>query len=112
MNVTAKAQRSGGWWAVEVPEIDGLFTQAKCLGQIPAVVADAAALLEDVSAESVEVTVEAARVSVPRARAAQDEASAAMQVAARGLGGPAQGRSVETIPWNQWRTGICWFVPS
>ena len=28
MKVTAEATRSGGWWAVEVPEVDGAFTQA------------------------------------------------------------------------------------
>lgn len=55
MEVTAKARRSGDWWAVEVPEVDGLFTQAKRLEQIPDMVADAVALLEDVPAESVHV---------------------------------------------------------
>lgn len=45
MDVTATATRSGDWWAVEVAEIPGLFTQAKRLEQIPELVADAAALL-------------------------------------------------------------------
>jgi predicted RNase H-like HicB family nuclease len=45
MKVTAKATRSGKWWAVEVPEIPGLFTQAKRLDQVVDMVADAAEML-------------------------------------------------------------------
>lgn len=45
MRVTAKATRSGKWWAVEVPEIPGLFTQTRRLDQIPEMVADAATTL-------------------------------------------------------------------
>lgn len=40
--VTAVATRSGDWWAVEVPEIPGLLTQARRLEQVPEMVADAA----------------------------------------------------------------------
>ena len=43
--VTARTTRSGGWWAVDVPEIPGLFTQAKRLEQVPAMVVDAAEAL-------------------------------------------------------------------
>jgi predicted RNase H-like HicB family nuclease len=45
MQVTAKAKRSGDWWAVEAPEIPGLFTQAKRLDQVADMVADAAEML-------------------------------------------------------------------
>ena len=45
MDVTAKAIRSGDWWAIEVPEIPGLFTQAKRLDQVEEMVVDAAAML-------------------------------------------------------------------
>lgn len=45
MNVTAVAERSGNWWAVEVPEIHGLFTQARRLDQIDGMVRDAASML-------------------------------------------------------------------
>lgn len=55
MRVTAKAVRSGDWWAVEVPEVDGAYTQAKRLDQIPAMVADAVYLLADVPVVDVEV---------------------------------------------------------
>lgn len=45
MDVTAVAERSGTWWAVEVPEIPGLFTQAHQLTQIESMVRDAAHML-------------------------------------------------------------------
>ncbi|MGH3425092.1 MAG: sigma factor-like helix-turn-helix DNA-binding protein [Nocardioidaceae bacterium] len=57
MKVTARATRSGGWWAVEVPEINGVFTQARRLGLIPCMVADAVSVMENVPAEQVEVEV-------------------------------------------------------
>lgn len=45
MNVTAYAQRCNRWWAVEVPEIPELFTQAERLDQIPYMVRNAATML-------------------------------------------------------------------
>jgi hypothetical protein len=51
MKVTAYATRSGEWWAVRVPEIDGLFTQARRLDQVPEMVADAAMLLDGLEVE-------------------------------------------------------------
>ena len=66
MNVTAICERSGDWWAVTVPEVDGLFTQAKRLDQVPAMVADAAALLAGVPADDVHVTVKAELPAVAR----------------------------------------------
>lgn len=45
MTVTALATRSDGWWAVEVSEIPGLFTQVRRLDQVEAMVKDAAATL-------------------------------------------------------------------
>lgn len=45
MTVTAIARRSGEWWAIEVPEIPGLFTQTRRLDQIDDMVRDAANLL-------------------------------------------------------------------
>jgi len=43
--VTAQAVRSGDWWAIEVPEIPGLFTQTRRLDQVAAMVQDAASML-------------------------------------------------------------------
>lgn len=57
MKVKAIAQRSGEWWAVSAPDVDGLFTQARRLDQIPAMVADAVELLEGVPADQVDVEV-------------------------------------------------------
>lgn len=43
---TAIARRSDGWWAIEVPEIPGLFTQARRLDQVDRMVRDAAKILD------------------------------------------------------------------
>lgn len=72
MKVTANAQRSGEWWAIEVPEVPGVFTQAKRLDQVPTLVADAVALMEDVDEADVEVSVE---VTLPAELEQQLEAS-------------------------------------
>ncbi|PLS26258.1 type II toxin-antitoxin system HicB family antitoxin [Bifidobacterium parmae] len=45
VNATAVCRRADGWWAVEVPEIPGLFTQARRLDQVEAMVRDAADML-------------------------------------------------------------------
>lgn len=34
MDITAQVRRSGDWWAIEVPEVPGLFTQARRLEQV------------------------------------------------------------------------------
>lgn len=80
MNVTARCTRSGSWWAVQVPEVEGGFTQAKRLDHVPAMVADLVALLTDTRAEDVDVTVvartehDALVESVLAARAAAEAA--------------------------------------
>lgn len=93
MKVTAKANRSGGWWAIEVPEVPGVFTQARRLDQVAEMVADAVATMLDVPANSVEVDVQpeldgqhrrmanAARASSEAAALAQLEASKASRLA-------------------------------
>lgn len=55
MKVTARAVRSGTWWAIEVPEVPGVFTQAKRLDQVAGVVADAVATMTGADAAAVEV---------------------------------------------------------
>ncbi|NMD64240.1 UNVERIFIED_ORG: sigma-70-like protein [Nocardia globerula] len=55
MKITVKARRSEGWWAVEIPEVDGAFTQAKRLDQVSAHAADAVAVLEGISPDQIEV---------------------------------------------------------
>lgn len=74
INVTAVCERSGDWWAVSVPEVEGAFTQAKRLDQVPGMVADAVALLTAAPAAEVNVTLEA---HVPGTRAAEELKAAA-----------------------------------
>lgn len=57
MKVTAKVQRSGQWWAVHVPEVDGAFTQARKLDEVADIVRDAVSLLEDVPVGDIDVDV-------------------------------------------------------
>lgn len=57
VKVTAHCTRLDGWWAVEVPEVDGAFTQSRRLDQVAEQVADAVGLLEDLDPSEVEVEV-------------------------------------------------------
>jgi DNA-directed RNA polymerase specialized sigma subunit len=92
MKVTAKVERVGGWWAVEVDYAGGLHTQAKRLDQVPEMVKDAVSLVADVPAKDVEVSIEAAlpekvrsdlahaRELMAKAQRVQREASAATRL--------------------------------
>lgn len=90
MKVTAKVVRSGGWWAIEVPEVPGVYSQAKRLDQIPDVAADAVATMLDIEPEEVEVSIkprlrEAVRRDVDEAKrlskaAREAEAAASAQM--------------------------------
>ncbi len=96
---TAIATRSDGWWAVEVPAVDGLLTQTRRLDQIPDMVRDALELFpevdDDPAAAEVVIEVDGAERSVAaharelndQAKAAQEAASAAMTAAAADLAG-------------------------
>lgn len=55
--LTARAVRSGGWWAIDVAEVAGLHTQARHLDQVEAMVLDAATLLTGRPEEQFTVTV-------------------------------------------------------
>ncbi|MDR3069634.1 MAG: XRE family transcriptional regulator [Propionibacteriaceae bacterium] len=57
MKLTAKCHRSGNWWAIEVPEIPGLFTQTRRLDQVEAMVLDAVSMLDEQPEEGFSVTV-------------------------------------------------------
>jgi len=56
---TAVCEREGGWWSVSIAELPGVFTQARRLDQVEALVRDAIALWLQVSAASFDVVVEA-----------------------------------------------------
>jgi predicted RNase H-like HicB family nuclease len=64
---TAICRRSGDWWAVTVPELKGVHTQAKRLNQVEAMVREAIALFLDAPADSFDITV---KPEVPPATAA------------------------------------------
>jgi hypothetical protein len=97
MKVTAKVERVGSWWAIEVPEVPGAFTQAKRLDQVAAMAADAVSLLtgEDVGPSDVVVEphvpddarahIDAARRLREESTQANTEAAAEIRAAARAL---------------------------
>ena len=83
---TVVCERSGGWWAVRVRELPGVFTQVRRLDQAEAMARDAIAMFERRRADSFAIEVIAippsgtARV-VTRARRARVEADEAQTVA-------------------------------
>jgi len=80
---TAVARRVGAWWAISVPELKGVHTQAKRLDRVEATARDAIALMLDVPADSVKVMVCPEIPSeVNEALAARDAASRAEEYAA------------------------------
>lgn len=95
MQITANVVRVGNWWAVDVPEVDGLVTQVRRLGDVEAMVKDAAGLLTDRDESEFEVTVvvdsgrqsevERARLLAARADEARLEAAAAARSVVTGL---------------------------
>jgi predicted RNase H-like HicB family nuclease len=103
VKVTAVAERSGGWWAVHVPEVPGVFTQARRLDQVPAVVADAiAALLDlipaDVTVELQPVLAPAVRERLSEARTARMQADELAAAAAENLRGVARALADDGLP--------------
>ena len=48
-----EAVRSGNWWAITVPELDGVFSQARRLEQVEARAREAIALMLDVEEDDV-----------------------------------------------------------
>lgn len=54
-----EANRSGEWWAVTVPDLPGVFTQARRLDQVGEMARGAIAMFLDVDPASVQVTMRA-----------------------------------------------------
>lgn len=88
----AVATRTDGWWAVEVPDHPGVFTQARRLDQVPGMVADALTvwLDADVSPDQIDVeahagefddAAEEVRAAKAAAEKAREKASTAMRTA-------------------------------
>jgi predicted RNase H-like HicB family nuclease len=92
-NYLVRAVRSGRWWSIEVPELRGVFSQARRLNQVEFMAREAIALMLNVPEDSFDITVEpdldslggvreaieAALRERERASAAQDAASTAMR---------------------------------
>ena len=55
---TARCERAGDWWAISVPELRGVHTQARRLEKVDAMVRDAIALFLDVRRDSFEIRIE------------------------------------------------------
>lgn len=88
---TAVCRRSGDWWAISVPELRGVHTQARRLDRVEAMARDAIALMLDVAPDSfaVEVRPEVPR-EVARAQQAREKAKVAGQRATEALNTAAQ----------------------
>lgn len=54
----ARARRSGRWWAIDVPEVPGAFSQARRLDQVDAMAREAIALVLDLSPDEIDVVVQ------------------------------------------------------
>jgi predicted RNase H-like HicB family nuclease len=83
---TARCQRVGDWWAISVPELRGVHTQARRLEKAEAMVRDAIAVFLDVRADSFDIQIEPIlprdlQKKVGRARKVRGEAEALQQEA-------------------------------
>ncbi|URN15881.1 MULTISPECIES: type II toxin-antitoxin system HicB family antitoxin [Streptomyces] len=91
------ARRVGEWWALEVPDLPGVFSQAKRLDQAEEAAREAIAVMLDVEPEEIAVEIEpvlppdmqdaltAARQAQEEARKAVEREREAMQRAAAAL---------------------------
>ncbi len=84
---TARCRRSGDWWAISVPELRGVHTQARRLEKAEAMVRDAIALFLDVPSDSFDVRIEPVlprdlQGKVGRARKVRGEAEVLQREAA------------------------------
>jgi predicted RNase H-like HicB family nuclease len=55
---TAECRRSGAWWAITVPELKGVHSQAKRLDQVEDMARDAIAMFLDAAPDSFDVDVQ------------------------------------------------------
>ena len=58
MTYTARARRSGGWWAIDVPELPGVYSQTRRLDRVEPMARDAIALFLDVDPTTLDIRVE------------------------------------------------------
>jgi DNA-directed RNA polymerase specialized sigma24 family protein len=55
-----RAERSGNWWAIEAPEVDGAFSQAKRIDQIEDMAREVVALMLNVPEDSFDLKLDVA----------------------------------------------------
>jgi predicted RNase H-like HicB family nuclease len=85
---TARCRRAGDWWAISVPELPGVHTQARRLQGVEAMAKDAIALFLDVDPDSFGVRLEPVlprdlQKRVGRARKVRSEAELLQREAAK-----------------------------
>ena len=84
---TARCERAEGWWAISVPELRGVQTQARRLDKVEATVRDAIALFLDVPEDSFDIRIDPVlprdlQKKVGRVRKVRDEAEVLQRQAA------------------------------
>lgn len=100
-----RATRSAGWWALVVPEVAGVFSQAKRIDQIEAMARDALAGVLEVAPGSFDLRVEvvvpsAWRALVDAAERANLAADAASRDASRQLRESARAMANAGLPYR------------
>ena len=55
---TVQIERSEGWWAISVPELPGVFSEARLRADVEPMARDAIALFLDVPEDSFGLTIE------------------------------------------------------
>lgn len=88
---TVTARRSRSWWALEVPDLPGVYSQVKRLDQAEGEARDAIAVMLDIEPDDVDVNVEAdipeaaqdALAKVREAQAARERATELERIAMR-----------------------------
>ncbi len=88
MIYTVKCRRVGGWWAISVPRLKGVHSQARRLEKVEAMAREAIGLMLDVDPATVEVKVvpdvpEQVRKALRARREARDAERAAEQATRR-----------------------------
>ena len=58
MKYTVRVRRSGAWWAIDVPELPGVYSQARRLDRVESMSRDAIALYLDVDPTTLDIRVE------------------------------------------------------
>jgi predicted RNase H-like HicB family nuclease len=58
MTYTARVRRSGAWWAIDVPELPGVYSQARRLDRAEPMARDAIGLYLDVDPTTLDIRVE------------------------------------------------------